>query len=572
MEARNRSIEEWFANVRQGLVVLPRFQRFEAWDNLQVGAILENIMRRPALPVGSLLILEVGDPAPFVARPIAGAPNTKERATQHLLDGQQRLTALWRSLGGHYEDFTYFVQVLLPAGLDTPEVIAVRRSVKNGARHPLWCDDAKAVWSRQLMPVALLCPGKDGEQAMQAWVLEASSNDLSTYAAMSKVGNELRGRVANYQLPFLSLPQHTDPEVALDVFIKMNTMNTALSAFDVVVAQVEASAGTSLHDKVESLRALLPDLADFGEPGEIALQVGAVLLDRVPVRTTYLAPGFGADLMTVWTDVERGLRRALAFLAEERIFRAELLPVDPLLTLLAAFWASAPEGKDGEGKARTLARRVLWTGSFTERYQKTSATRTLADWRQLVAYRDKAGPLPEVLDPALTPLPEPEALRTAGWPKTKDRLARAVLAASLRLGGHDLADDTPFGKDQFKKREYHHLFPQAFLVKERVTRSDIFSALNCALVSWRTNRTISDKAPSIYIEDRAQEVEVPDAIVDYRLRTHGIPTEALRSDDFERFRTERATIIHQAMLALCKGEHAALPLAAIPAEVMPPAA
>ncbi|AHD08233.1 hypothetical protein PhaeoP75_00438 [Phaeobacter gallaeciensis] len=31
MEARNRTIEDWFAWIRDGHVVLPRFQRFEAW-------------------------------------------------------------------------------------------------------------------------------------------------------------------------------------------------------------------------------------------------------------------------------------------------------------------------------------------------------------------------------------------------------------------------------------------------------------------------------------------------------------------------------------------------------------
>lgn len=284
------------------------------------------------------------------------------------------------------------------------------------------------------------------------------------------------------------------------------------------------------------------------------MQVGAVLSGRPPVRATYLSESFGKEFIVEWPRVEKGLRRALAFLAEERIFGADLLPADPLLTLLAAFWASAPDGKDGEGMARRLARRALWTGSFSDRYQKTGATRTELDHRQLVAFRDTGGPLPDLLDPMITPLPEVQALRSAGWPKTKDRLGRAILAASLRLGGHDFADEAPFGRANLKKREYHHLFPHAFLAEQGMPRRSIFAALNCALISWRTNRTISAKPPSVYIAERTEEVGLADAQVNHRLLTHGIPPEALRSDDFDRFLEERAHMIHATMVYLCAGE------------------
>ncbi|MFC0342109.1 GmrSD restriction endonuclease domain-containing protein [Paracoccus niistensis] len=551
MEARNRTIEEWFTWIHQGLVVLPRFQRFEAWGLGQIEGILENILRKPALPVGALLVLAVGSPPPFHARPIVGAPKPSVPPTCHLLDGQQRLTALWRSLSDNYEDVSFFVAA---DGGAEPDVQAVRRYRKKDQRHPLWCDIPAEAWARKLLPVRLLRPGDVGAQAFETWMQEAAGGDIATLMAINKVGTDLRHRVASYPLPFLELPLGTDKNVALDVFIKMNTMNTALSAFDIVVAQVEAAIDESLHQKVEGLKALVPDLADFGEPGEIAMQVAAVLAGKAPVRATFLTESFGKELIARWPLVEKGLRRAVDFLAEERIFASDLLPADPLLTLLGAFWASAPDGKDGEGNARRLARRALWTGSFSERYQKTSATRTELDHRQLVAYRDAGGPLPDLLDPVLTPLPEAAALRSAGWPKTRDRLGRAVLAASLRLGGHDFADEAPFSRATLKRREYHHLFPQAFLTERGVPRRAIFTALNCALISWRTNRTISAKPPSVYMAERAGELQLTEAQIDRRLLTHAIPPAALRSDDYEGFLEERAIMIHKAMSQLCAGE------------------
>ena len=135
MEARNRTIEDWFAWIRDGAVMLPRFQRFEAWGFAQVEGILENIVRRPALPVGALLILEVGDEPPFHARPISGAPTPQTRPAYHLLDGQQRLTALWRSLTDDYEEVTSRRPRLRPCGATSGAASAIPAGATTPCRY-----------------------------------------------------------------------------------------------------------------------------------------------------------------------------------------------------------------------------------------------------------------------------------------------------------------------------------------------------------------------------------------------------------------------------------------------------
>lgn len=551
MEARNRNVEDWFASIRQGHAVLPRFQRFEAWGWWQIEGILENILRAPALPVGALLVLQVGDTPPFIARPISGAPETEARPNEHVLDGQQRLTALWRSLNGLYDDFSYMVSV---DDLDIPDVKAWRRYDNKGGRYPLWCDDPAETWDRKWVPVSLLAPDALGAERAKAWIKLACQGDMDQYEQINDVVNEFRARVSKYSLPFLSLPRETARDAALDVFIKMNTQNTALSAFDIVVAQVEAAMETSLHDKVDALLERVPAVGHFGQAGELAMQVGAVLEGRPPNRATFLSDGFGERLAAVWDDVEVGLRRATEFLAEEKIFDAGLLPSDPLLITLAGFWARAPHGRDAEGAARKIARRALWTGAFSDRYQKTSATRTAVDVKQLTALLVDPNCIPELFDAERTALPNEAELVTGGWPKTKDRLGRAIMAAALRAGGHDFADDTPFGPNQRSNREYHHLFPKALLENDGIAKRRVFCALNCALVSWQTNRTIGAKPPSEYIAERSAEFGLSTGQVDARLTSHVIPPAALRGDDFEAFLAARASMVHTVMQKLCAGE------------------
>jgi hypothetical protein len=107
INAQNRLLPDWFSRVRTRQTVLPRFQRFEAWGHANVTQMFNTILRR--LPLGAVLILEIGNEEPFISRPIVGAPTDGERITEHLLDGQQRLTALWRGLHNNYEDRTYFL-------------------------------------------------------------------------------------------------------------------------------------------------------------------------------------------------------------------------------------------------------------------------------------------------------------------------------------------------------------------------------------------------------------------------------------------------------------------------------
>ena len=109
-KAQDRTLGVWFQNIQQGLLKLPRFQRFEAWDRGRITSFLNTIINN--LPVGVALALEVAGKEKFISRYIATSePSILGPITQHLLDGQQRLTAFWRAVHNNYEWETFFVYV-----------------------------------------------------------------------------------------------------------------------------------------------------------------------------------------------------------------------------------------------------------------------------------------------------------------------------------------------------------------------------------------------------------------------------------------------------------------------------
>jgi len=565
VEARNKKIEDWFGMIKQGQIVLPRFQRHEAWRPGQVVALLENVLRDPPLPIGALLTLEVGDTELFPSRPIVGAPEPQSKPQLHLLDGQQRMTALWRSLTGDYEGLAIFVS-LDPAkqgeadaeadsepGVDAPLIEAVKRWDRKGVMQPVWANDPVETLERGFIPVTLLRPGADGEALLDAWETAVGDSALLTPKVIKRVA-ALRQRVAKYDVPFLSLNATTGRDTALNVFIRMNTSATPLKDFDIVVAQLESATGDSLHDMVEELTDAVPMARNYGDVEDTILSVAALLMSKPPLKKTYLDRSYGEEFKSVWPRLKHGFKHGIDFLQGEALFNDRSLPSDVAVYLTCALWADVPEHAfDSGGNARTTIRKALWRACYTDRYGKTSATRAYADYRVLsamIAGKD-AGSC-DLFDETFYPLPAVEELVLAGWPGRKDRLPRAILATGLRRGGLDFADGASISASNFHSRELHHLFPVGVLSGDRQDER-VNRGLNCALITWTTNRKVGAQTPSEYIGRRAEAAHLGEDAVRQRLESHLIPYDALVGDDYDTFLLARAERVHADMTALCKG-------------------
>lgn len=97
-----------------------------------------------------------------------------------------------------------------------------------------------------------------------------------------------------------------------------------------------------------------------------------------------------------------------------------------------------------------------------------------------------------------------------------------MLATSLYFGGWDFADGRPASYEALKAREYHHVFPDALLQAADINS---YLALNCALITWKTNRSIGRKDPLEYLKDRVEWAD--EETVSDRLRTHLIDYDML---------------------------------------------
>jgi len=574
MHAHDRFLPEWFNRIRSRQITLPRFQRFMAWGHGEVSGLLTTVLR--GLPSGATLILEVGDEEKFKSRTMVDAPESGEKVTEQLLDGQQRLTALWRSLHDKYPDRSYLIGFEDDPGdgsTKLPYVYGQARWSKNGSRYPMWVDDPKECWNRGFIPITLLRPD-DILPEIRHWIATSVGTDHDKKDKLFDEIIALRDKVKAFNLPYLALPAKTPKEVALDVFIKMNTSSVHLSTYDIVVALVEEETGKSLHEHVDALNMAVPRAAEYADLPSLVLDVVALRQDRIPSQAGYRGIDY-TRMLNEWDSVVKSIKGMVSFLEDESIFDAQRLPSYTAIPILAAMWEHLPTQPDKLGNARLLLRKYLWRAFLTSRYEQSSTSNALQDYRGLrkVLCDGAAEDVVPILNLESYPLPSKEMVLQADWPKRKSILSRGLLSLQLKCGAEDLADGaratvaTITSKEH--PREYHHLFPAATLDDAGIPDEQVFRALNCALVTWRTNRTISDKDPITYLKERADNCTLGEDEMKRRLRTHlipyarlavgydGIPDDERRGrvkNDYDAFLSARAEVLAKAAHRACEGK------------------
>jgi len=215
-------------------------------------------------------------------------------------------------------------------------------------------------------------------------------------------------------------------------------------------------------------------------------------------------------LLDNWRTLEVGLERMANLLESQGIVDEARLPTNAVLAVLAAAYEHVPEDGDFVAKAEELLRAYLWSAFFTDRYENSAASRAYADFKalkELLIRRDftevdwKQVP---ILNREEHPLADQDSLISAGWPKNVGIERRGILAVSSYFGANDFADDKRISYYNICKREYHHIFPNALLSGAEIPS---YLALNCALITWKTNRIIGRKDPLEYIKEQGRPVE-----------------------------------------------------------------
>jgi hypothetical protein len=262
-----------------------------------------------------------------------------------LLDGQQRLTALWRALHNNYEDTTYFLHLYQydenigpDENVNDSEIwYSTRWENKAGKKMPLWVDTPKECLKRGLIPMELFRPG-DISNEIDNWInsaLESSKPQTGIegfenllFEWMNKKNtikasiSDFRQTITYFNLPYLALPSQTSKETALQVFINMNTNSKPLSQYDIIRAEIEGVKDVSLDDYQNRLNNNYPNIHHYFELPFLILATSALMQNKLPNQKGMWDMNKD-EMVTDWDKMSDGLSKMAVFMESQGIYDRE---------------------------------------------------------------------------------------------------------------------------------------------------------------------------------------------------------------------------------------------------------
>lgn len=555
------SLHELLNGVAKGEIQLPDFQRGWVWDDQHIKSLIASISL--GYPIGSVMFLEAGG-VPFKPRLFEGVELASHPKPKVLvLDGQQRLTSMYLALKsgkpvptktekGLETKRLYFIDIknyMDPKHDRENSIISISEKMKQtsyfGRIVEFDLSAQSLQFERKMMPVSVLFDAKsyrDWEDGYEGFY----ENDKDSRTLFKNFRSEIFRAFESFKIPVIQLTDDTKREAVCQVFEKVNTGGVTLTIFELMTATFASkdfnlrenwdSRKSRFHAKQEVLKAV--DGTDFltavtllDSFEQYREQKSAVSCKRTDVLDLSLE-----KYQELEAKVEQGFLEAAHLLLEEKVFDEKVLPYTTQLIPLAAISAHLGKKMNNLGVRKKILQ-WYWCGVFGELYGSANEYRYAMD-------------LPDVINWIESGNDEPRTVRDSNFAPTRllslqtrqSAAYKGMMVLLMMEGCEDFQKGTPVDLNLYLENliDIHHVFPRVWCEKAEVPRAKWNSVVNKAPLTASTNKFIGGDSPSKYLKKLQNKVEVPEEELDRILKSHLIPADQLRQDDFHGFFIERA--------------------------------
>ena len=570
-------LQDMLKNVGNGRIQLPDFQREWVWDDYHIRSIIASVSQ--SFPIGVVLALEAGDiDIRFKTRPLEGVDTqyTNKKPETLILDGQQRLTALFQALMSgrpvstrntrgnealrhYYLDMEACItdeiereEAVLSCGEDR------RFQTAHGKIIDLYPVDSlfstQTEYTNNMFPV-------DKVFDSAAWRREYSkhwNHDSDRIELFDKFENDIIDRFKQYNVPVIQLNNETPKEAVCLVFEKVNTRGVTLTVFELLTASFAVDnfdLRADWNTRFERMKVKFPVLEELESTN--FLRTLTLLTTNANPDVTISCTRRDILRLTLkdykkWADhVEDGFSKAARFLHRQKIFNARDLPYQTQLVPLASILANL--GDLGETKkAQQKISRWYWCGVLGEMYGAATDTRFANDLSEVTSWVKETAKEPRTIQEANfqeNRLPE---LRTRNGAAYKG-IHALIMHDRKTIKCSDFRTQIPIDEKIYfdDNIDIHHIFPKAWCEKQSIEPDEYNSIINKTALSATTNRSIGGNAPSEYLLRIQEEADVTSDDMDKILDAHLICPNKLRNDDFLGFfearKEELLNVIEKAM-------------------------
>lgn len=455
-------------NIKRGEIKVPQFQRKFVWKDSQALDLLDSIAN--SYPVGSLLIWRTKEKL-NIERNIGEftLPETDDMdPTDYVLDGQQRLTVIYSCLGASEMDDGFSVCYDLETEIF--ERISNRESIH---LFPL----------RRMFNVTKLLNFRAALQtSMEA---EKYQNRL----------DQLIRSFTEYRIPVVTLKDLSVEEVC-PIFERINSSGTKLSTYDLMVAATWSS-NFDLNEEVDQVQnALKPKGFSDIERATVLKCLSAVKVGSIKesaLKTLRNVPR--EEMRELIDECAEALKKSVDLLSTQfRVHSWDFLSYEAIIVVLSYIYCRNPKLTSIQV---TRIDAWFWRSSFGERYKvggEGFVSRDLQIVEEFVVHG-------RVDSKDFGSLPRLDEWQTIAFRSNVSR-SRAFILALAAQKPMNLSNgakiDTDAALSIFNKKQFHHIYPRAFL-KRSGTKLDDNLLINICMLSASENNLISDDDPQEYL-------------------------------------------------------------------------
>lgn len=508
-------------DIMGGEVKIPPFQREFVWNQEQVIELLDSIIKD--YPIGSILLWETKEDLNF-KRNIGGynLPQVKdEYPVQYVLDGQQRITSIFSTFCyelGDADNNIYDSDIFnIVYDIDS-EVFLGHKDIN--AKHIN-------------LPLKLVF---DNYQFIQ--FIQANSLNEENVSKIAKFQSIFQ----NYELPIVTIKNREKSEVGI-IFERVNNNGASLTTLDLMIAWTWDDT-FHLTDKFNDIFETLEEKQFGGLENKIILQCLSAIICQ-STKTNKILDLNPEEVRENMNKLKVSLEKAIDFLSTQfnctsSISLPKIQLIIPLCFLFSKTHGLTMDQSD-------CVKKWFWRTSFSSRYN-SSLDQKMDDDIELFN---------KILLEDFTMMNHVKSninistLENMKFSKTNSQTKAFLLLLANEnpldlTNGNKIDLGTPLS--QFNSKQYHHIFPKAFLKREEYSNNEINRMVNFCILPADSNRRISDKEPSDYFVNI-----IPESKRDQILKSNLMPSDMsiYTANVYTEFYPARTRIILDKIKILC---------------------
>ena len=501
------------ANIEQGQIKIPQFQRKFVWSIEETAGLIDSILK--GYPIGTFIIWETNDRLRSI-RNIGNFqfPDTPDGNTvQYVLDGQQRMTSLYVALrGAKLKDDNGQIT-------DYSEIY-VNLTAKSG--DPLVLTDKTGYQDAQIIRFVDLLNG-------------SLSLLLSKYKDYIDEIDAYRKAVQTYQFSKIDV-KNAPIEVATEIFTRINIGGKPLTLFEIMAAKTYDEAKKfDLSEKYDTLVENLSNVDYDTISSSTVLQAVSVCLVKECTRKSILNLE-KQKFIDIWPQVESAFESAVDYLRSfYKIPVSQLLPYDALLVPFTYYFF---HHKDiPAGLQQDLLQDYFWRCVLTSRFSSAAETKLTQDVKQIDKILNDEQPVYDVPIDISAEFIRNHGYFSAGSAFIKGMLCLLAYQQPVSFQNNGIVHIANDWLKQANSKNYHHFFPKAYMRKVHPEVEDwlVNHISNITIVDdFLNKRSIRDRAPSKYISEyMAKNADLEKALNSHLIST--VPGWGVLEDEYQTF-------------------------------------